>query len=68
MPLHSSPSVSLPVSVAAPMQELLHDPITGSTRYGAVSDLFTVLLRDWLKSEGVETLAEAIRQQERVDA
>lgn len=41
--------ISIPESVAAKIELLLADPLTGKTKHGARSRLIVGLLQDWLK-------------------
>jgi len=40
--------ISIPIEVIARVRLLLFNPVTQRTRYGALSNLITNLLRDWL--------------------
>lgn len=40
--------ISLPIEVIARVRLLLFDPVSKRTRYGALSNLITNLLRDWI--------------------
>ena len=43
--------ISIPSSVAGPVELLLLDPVTRKVRHGAKSTLVTQLLRDWLAAQ-----------------
>lgn len=45
--------IHLPIPIAAKVDLLLLDPVTGKTRVGAKSNLVTHLLVQWLATRGV---------------
>ena len=53
--------LSLPVVVAAPLQELFFDSVLNRPAYGSISEYFTRLARDDLRRRGILTIADAAR-------
>ena len=46
--------VRIPEVVLAKVSLVLMDPVRGGRKYGSLGDLTTQLLREWLKSQGVD--------------
>lgn len=45
--------VQIPSDLLAKVNLVLLDPVRGTRKHGALSDLVTVKLREWLKEQGV---------------
>lgn len=65
MPLQTEPKtklkLSLPVRLAAPLQEYCFDRVTQRPGYGCVSDFVTKAVEERMERLGIHTLADAAR-------
>lgn len=50
--------VSIPSSIAAPVELILTDPLTGKPRHGARAKLIAELLNNWLASQALPNRME----------
>lgn len=58
----------IPTSLDIEVKKRLWDPVLRKPKYGAASELTTQLLSDWIKTKGVNPLAEEYFKQEDADA
>lgn len=50
--------ISLPPDLSEEIEKRMFDPVLQRRKYGAISDLITKLLKDWVEANPVNPLAE----------